>query len=687
MPTFESLEATFRQSCKASMQLSTPLMRTTSLALPTLLPMIMLVPSTPSVQPTGPRHSDVTMMSPTPPRQTSSTSASSLTTVPAAAPPPSQCTTPPVSAPVHPSMLRAATAPLFMPRDTLPTRSASLPPPYTSTPTPALQMRQPGAKTLLNRHAPTLPRLCIATNCVHPSRDGSHQQTPCLPLSPLVNAVFSAYADNDNEKDGLFGLAHLLDSPLPPSLSQMKAYANGGASQLQQAVPGNSGVLALSEANLFLDATPFLVRVDSARQHIDLCVDGDAYASVAGGQISMSSAGTDISSTGVQARAMTVIPARGLAAMAFLRGGEAQLNIARACPSSPPPSSPVASEAPSNVEEIASDAEEEDNEPADVPGAKRKWAMAKTALPSSPDKPKRAHKVYTLSAHCTCETAVAPTQPSASTGPCRSGRAASAAQSCAASAANGCAAHAAHATAAPTHCLDSSTGRGRNAAPRVTSGRARVGPAPLAYRPAPLSGLSPARNSNLIAAGISTTTLQCTAFSKCAPVIMLHAKQLGKTWVDLLGSLITIDKHVAEASFPKSLLAGRPAQVRFFAKSRRVLQPAVFKEFNGTYAIRFWTLWNTLVGNMCYPDPGPLRRPGRLLADANFTRLLCGGHNGFGTVVTALAIWIYGFMRTTPSTLRLMFTAKLAVTQIAAWSAAVAHVGYIAAAMVESLPI
>jgi hypothetical protein len=61
--------------------------------------------------------------------------------------------------------------------------------------------------------------------------------------------------------------------------------------------------------------------------------------------------------------------------------------------------------------------------------------------------------------------------------------------------------------------------------------------------------------------------------------------------------------------------------------------------------------------------------------------------NGFGTVVAALAIWIYGFMRTTPSTLRLTFTAKPAVTQIAAWSTAVAHVGYIAAAMVESLPI
>jgi hypothetical protein len=548
-------------------------------------------------------------------------------------------------------------------------------------------MRQPGSKTLLNRRAPTLPRLRIATDRVHPGRDGPHQRTPRLPSSPLVNAAFSAYADDDDEKDDSFGLAHLLDSPLPPSLSQMKAYANGGASRLQQAVPGNSGVLASSEADLFSDGTPFLVRVDSARQRIDLRVDGDAYASVAGGQIGVSSAGTDISSTGVQARAMTVIPARGLAAVAFLRGGEARLNIARARPSSPPPSSPVASEAPSDVEQIASDVEEEEDEPADVPGAKRKRAKAKTALPSSPDEPKRARKVYTSSARRTRETAVAPAQPSASTGPRRSGRAASAAQSRAASAANGRAAPAAHATAAPTRRLDSSTGRGRDAAPRVTSGRARVGPAPLAYRPAPLSGLSPARDNDLIAAGVSTTTLQCTAFSECAPVIMLHAKQLGKTWVDLLGSLITIDEHVAEASFPKSLLVGRPAQVRFFAKSRRVLQPAVFEEFDGTYAIRFWTWWNTLVGNMCYPGPGPLRRPSRLLADADFTRLLCGGHNGFGTVVAALAIWIYGFMRTTPSTSRLTFTAKPAVTQIAAWSAAVAHVGYIASAMVESLPI
>jgi hypothetical protein len=530
-------------------------------------------------------------------------------------------------------------------------------------------MTQPKAKPLLLRRGPSLPRLRIATDR---GRTGHDARTPRLPSSPLVNSAFSAYDDDDDGKDDAFGVSHLLDSPLPPSVSQLKAYANGGASELQRAIPGNSGVLASSEADIFSDASPYLLRVDASRRRVHVRLGEDAYASLAGGTIAVSGDGGEASATGSAARAITVMPEQGIAAVAFMRAGEARVNLARGRAMSPPPSSPVGSdEGDSDV--ILSDDESviPSEDELDVSRGKRKREV-KLALLSSPEEPKRARRVYTSATRQTRNVAAVPAPRLPLTESARSSRSASGKS----------------AAAAPItrRSAPSKRGRSRGAqsarrGPVVSTAR----PVPAAYRPSPLSGLSFARASDLVDAGVSARTLADTALGKVADVIMLHAKQLGKNFIELLGHLIVIDEHTAPSSFPKRLLVGRPAQVRFFAKSHRLFQPSVFDEFDGTYAIRFWTWWNTIVGDMCHLAPGALRRPGLLMADADLTPLLRGGPNGFGTVVAALVIWIFGFMRTTTPQTTLTFTEKPAGSQVAAWAAAVDHVRYIAAAMVVSL--
>jgi hypothetical protein len=662
MPTFASLEAMFKSGQATGTQPSTPITRASSVALPVPSPMVMSRPSTPSAAlplATASPSQDIAMASPTaaraaPPLQIASAVKTQLVAVGRDEP-----TTTPVSTAAVPSTPRAATTPLFMPELTSPTPPASSPPPYTSTPTPASRMPQPSLSTLPHRRRPALPHLRIATDRVRNTYDTFGPGTPRLPSSPLALSAYAA--DDDDEKDDSFGLSRLLDSPLPPSLSQMKAYADGGASELQRSIPGNSGVLASSEADVFSDDTPYLLRVDGTSHRVQLRIAEDAYASVAGGVIAVSGDGSEVSATGPQARAIAVMPTRGIAAVGFMRAGEARLNLARARPSSPPPSSPVCSDVEGDVE----DEGEPQVEVSDIPGGKRKRAVLKTAPTSSPDEPKRARRVYTSAARRTREAPPPAAPPAMSTR--RSGRSISTP----------------NLAAEPARSAATSSGRAQGRAPSAASRRT----VSTTYRPSPLSGLPFARPSDLVLAGLSSTTLQATALSSVAATIMLHATQLGTQFVELLGNLITIDQHVAESSFTKRLLVGRPVQVRFFAKSRRLFQASVFEEFDGTYAIRFWTWWNTLVGDMCYPAPGALRRPGRLLPDADLRALLRGGHNGFGTVVVALVIWIFGFMRSTPATTPLSFSTKPAATQVAAWSDAIAHVNYIATAMVNTLDI
>jgi hypothetical protein len=545
-------------------------------------------------------------------------------------------------------------------------------------------MPQPGSKTLLNRRSHALPQLRIATDRGRSSQDPPNPRTPRLPSSPLVSAVWSADDDTDNFKDNAFGVSRLLDSPLPPSLSQLKVYAHGGASDLQSSIPGNSGVLASPQSNIFSDGASFLLRVDSSRERVDLGVAEDSYVSIAGGKIGVSVSGVEATSVGPQARAISVIPARGVAAMAFMRGGEARVNLARARPASPPPSSPVVSDTDDDVDEDIDDDLDDCNQTMDVPGGKRKREAFKAALPSSPEQPKRPRRVYTSATRLARESLLVPARPTLSTAPRRSSRATLSAH-----------VTSAQSVTAPARDADASPAPRRASAAKAPSRR----PAAPVYRPAPLSGLTFARKTDVIAAGVSKTTLQGTALAEIAATIMLHSKQLGKEFVQLLGHMITIDKNVAKSSYLQRLLVGRPVQVRFFAKNYCLLNPAVFAQFDGTYAIRFWSWWNVLVGDMCYPAPGALRQPGRLLANADLTPLLRGGQNGFGTVVVSLVLWIFGFMSTTAPTSattsasaassasHLIFTGKPEVTQVAAWSAAVAHVNYIAAAMVDSLVV
>jgi hypothetical protein len=329
MPTFASLEAMFKSGQATGTQPSTPITRASSVALPVPSPMVMSRPSTPSAAlplATASPSQDIAMASPTaaraaPPLQIASAVKTQLVAVGRDEP-----TTTPVSTAAVPSTPRAATTPLFMPELTSPTPPASSPPPYTSTPTPASRMPQPSLSTLPHRRRPALPHLRIATDRVRNTYDTFGPGTPRLPSSPLALSAYAA--DDDDEKDDSFGLSRLLDSPLPPSLLQMKAYADGGASELQRSIPGNSGVLASSEADVFSDDTPYLLRVDGTSHRVQLRIAEDAYASVAGGVIAVSGDGSEVSATGPQARAIAVMPTRGIAAVGFMRAGEARLNLA-----------------------------------------------------------------------------------------------------------------------------------------------------------------------------------------------------------------------------------------------------------------------------------------------------------------------------------------------------------------------
>jgi hypothetical protein len=219
--------------------------------------------------------------------------------------------TPPSSPTPTLSTLRWASQLLFMPEETSPTEDTL----------PALSPMPPA----YSQHAfatPTKPP-CARLSVRIPSTPHALQI-----FSPLVSALFSQL-----DKD------MLLDSPdklsLPPPHDCVKAYPNGDGATFLLSMPGHSGILTSSEPDLLSSNGPDLAVIQSDHQRVAVRLCGDSDLVMAGDVITIAQEGGSASVSGPSACALTVIPARGIAAAIYIRNGEARMSVAHGALFSP----------------------------------------------------------------------------------------------------------------------------------------------------------------------------------------------------------------------------------------------------------------------------------------------------------------------------------------------------------------
>jgi hypothetical protein len=639
----------------------------------------------------------------------------------------------------------AAPVPLFAPDMAT---DDPLPPPYTATPLalasrtsattsthPAATASSPSATTTPFRtpsrtHARTYTRTPASTRAEAPARTvplvrmtptprstskaarlkarASLKINTAVPLSrpevssPLTREPFSAQLDTGSpEGDEDFGPMNPF--LLPSSAAARKAYPNGV--DLSNSIPRNSGVLTLSEPDIFSSDGPELACVQVDQQRVGVRIGPDCDAHVSGEMVAISGNGETASAAGPSARAVAVMPARGLAAAAYLNGGKAHISIVRAPPSSDVTSGPTTALAaiPAASPHAAILAATSPLVAIPVAPAPPSLGIA-DAAPSRPLQSKRRRSSISLKQQeagpATQEDGVVNSPDVSVTAPSaqrvmRPSRAASAMQN-RPRGANSQVSTVSSATRRASRRVASSAGS-------VTSAMADLAITP-ATRPvkrpkttaasppgrARRGGDGPVTAQALLAAGITTESLQGTALGPASATIIAAAPKMTMSYVRLVAHLIAIDSDTAIPTASGkgtgvylSTKGTRPKQVGLLVKTARIFTRGVFAEYDEkVYAQDFNKWWAAITEDICRPPSSSASLPGALQRGADLTPLKYRGQNGFGSIVAALTLWILALMRDDTDANQLTFGVTPTAAQMKKWNAAVSSVEAVAAAIV-----
>jgi hypothetical protein len=580
--------------------------------------------------------------------------------------------------------------PLFMPSgddDAVPasssTASATAPPPYAkATPLDHVSITGPiASKPSMHINTPRTPR---------------RSYTPAV--SPPLRSAFTP----------------------PNPLAHRKAYEYGSPSGLNDAIEGNSGVLNTND--VFGTQTLFATRTDGPHPQLNVRLDlGNTH--VAGEQLVMSSGGKTATAAGPSARTITVSANRTLVTASYVKGGLAHLAIARS------PMTPCARPAPTPVPPTATLPDWSSPTPVPTP------TPAPTTMPAPVPTPVRAPESVHASEQSTptpdpatvksvdidilamskrkrmSRSPEVPSPPrvlSASPGltPTRM-------YSCKGSALpvgdsgspllkrirlGSDASHHDHSPTvavphpAPPHSKKSARKNWGPLSACVESPALRAVTMPACPRPAlssPPSSLPALITvADLESLGITKTKLQKTVFGPDKATFYSLLPRFGMPFARLLGHLVHInhDKGICEAGTQSKTIfnkiKNRPLPYDAFVKAARLLQPFVFKDFNGDYLLHFSSWWHAILSDVSSPVAAPrLPRP-----TADYKELLWRGKNGFGAVVAALALALLGIMHTplTVKVKQLAFNNDPSPAQFYVWQKVVCSVERVAAAMVAS---